>query len=211
MLFVTTRCESARRRLYNYGSLRETRPIPPPGPPCATSRTARRRRSSSGWPTPRHSAHRQKRPVFHGRGSLLAHSAERTYAITIGPAQAEDGQTLGYSYTGIIENWHARALASFGDGHGVWETGGGPLPFYARNLTNQRGAVDALDRLMPTIRGLRNGFRRRPWPPRSRLGVTRMGFSRRPGSLAALKPAARVSSGPRCSRDVSPACTVGTI
>jgi uncharacterized protein YfaS (alpha-2-macroglobulin family) len=49
--------------------------------------------------------------------------------------QATDGQTLGYPWIGIVENWHERAFTSFGDGHGVWETNGGTqLPFYARNF-----------------------------------------------------------------------------
>ena len=53
--------------------------------------------------------------------------------------QAADGQTLGYPWVGIVENWHERAFTSFGDGHGVWETGGGPqLPFYARNFRRSR-------------------------------------------------------------------------
>ena len=41
----------------------------------------------------------------------------------------------------MVENWHATAFTSFGDGHGVWEsTGGTVLPFYARNFTT-RAAV----------------------------------------------------------------------
>src|SRR2546430_7359835 len=52
--------------------------------------------------------------------------------------------------TGIVENWHDHAFASFGDGHGVWETGGGLLPFYARNFTDVRQWIQSLtvDRLM---------------------------------------------------------------
>ena len=53
--------------------------------------------------------------------------------------KASDGQTLGYTWAGLVENWHQRAFTSFGDGHGVWETGGGAtLPFYARNFTDVR-------------------------------------------------------------------------
>ena len=49
--------------------------------------------------------------------------------------KAADGQTLGYTWAGLVENWHQRAFTSFGDGHGVWEKGGGTLlPFYARNF-----------------------------------------------------------------------------
>src|SRR5712691_3622108 len=81
----------------------------------------------------------------------------RTWAVTIdGGLSAIDGQTLGYAWTGVVENWHDRAFASFGDGHGVWETGGGPLPFHARNFTDVRQWTQALtpDQLMPTIRQL---------------------------------------------------------
>ncbi len=44
-----------------------------------------------------------------------------------------DGQTLGYTWAGQVENWHRTAFTSFGDGHGVWEASGGSvLPFYAQ-------------------------------------------------------------------------------
>ena len=43
------------------------------------------------------------------------------YALRLAPTlQATDGQTLGYPWVGVIENWHATAFTSFGDGHGVW-------------------------------------------------------------------------------------------
>src|SRR5207245_746099 len=80
-----------------------------------------------------------------------------TYAVTIDAGlQAADGQVLGYTWVGVVENWHETAFTSFGDGHGVWETGGGPLPFYARNFTDARQWAQALspDRLMPTILSL---------------------------------------------------------
>ncbi|HUL74887.1 MAG TPA: MG2 domain-containing protein [Vicinamibacterales bacterium] len=59
-----------------------------------------------------------------------------TWLYRLDPSlQAADGQTLGYPWVGIVENWHERAFTSFGDGHGVWETDGGSLlPFYARNF-----------------------------------------------------------------------------
>ena len=82
-----------------------------------------------------------------------------TYAVTIDASlRATDGQTLGYTWTGIVENWHDRAFTSFGDGHGVWETGGGPLPFYARNFTDvfQWARGITIDRLMPTIVDLKS-------------------------------------------------------
>ena len=62
--------------------------------------------------------------------------------------RAADGQTLGYTWTGTVENWHRPAFTSFGDGHGVWELGGGPLlPFYARNF------LRAASGLFPCCRG----------------------------------------------------------
>ena len=78
----------------------------------------------------------------------------KTYAVTVDAGlQSLDGQVLGYAGTVIVENWHDRAFTSFGDGHGVWETGGGPLPFYARNFTDvwQWASALKLDQLMPTI------------------------------------------------------------
>src|SRR5204862_237799 len=71
-----------------------------------------------------------------------------------------------YAWTGVVENWHDRAFASFGDGHGVWETGGGALPFHARNFTEVRQWTQALapDQLMPTIRQLTD-LRFRASPP----------------------------------------------
>ena len=48
----------------------------------------------------------------------------RTYVIRLRPTFAPlDGQTLGYRWGGLVENWHQRAFTSFGDGHGVWENG----------------------------------------------------------------------------------------
>jgi hypothetical protein len=81
-----------------------------------------------------------------------------TYEVRVDASlAAADGQTLGYTWIGRIENWHRPAFSSFGDGHGVWETGGGTLlPFYARNFrsaTEWAVAVQPRD-LMPTIRRL---------------------------------------------------------
>src|SRR5207302_4190937 len=61
-----------------------------------------------------------------------------TYSVRVDPnLQFEDGQKLGYTYTGLMEYWHKRAFISFGDGHGVWESSGGPvLPFHSRNFQN---------------------------------------------------------------------------
>lgn len=101
----------------------------------------------------------------------------RTWAYTLDAGlTAVDGQTLGYTWTGIVENWNERAFASFGDGHGVWETGGGQLPFFARNFTETRQWVEPIapGNLMPTILSLQgHEFRQSPAGPgvRRRLGV----------------------------------------
>ena len=75
--------------------------------------------------------------------------------------KATDGQTLGYTWAGLVENWHQRAFTSFGDGHGVWEKGGGALlPFYARNfpsVTQWAAPVDP-QQLMPTLLELQKSF-----------------------------------------------------
>jgi alpha-2-macroglobulin len=79
----------------------------------------------------------------------------RRFALTVGPdLRASDGQRLGYTWAGIVDNWHMRAFTSFGDGHGVWETGGGTqLPFYARNMreVTQWAQPLAVTELMPTL------------------------------------------------------------
>ncbi|MCU1349139.1 MAG: yfhM2 [Acidobacteria bacterium] len=78
-----------------------------------------------------------------------------TYAIRIDPAlAAEDGQALGYAWMAVVEYWHKTSFISFGGGHGVWESGGGPnLPFYARNVkgVKQWLAPVTIERLMPSI------------------------------------------------------------
>jgi uncharacterized protein YfaS (alpha-2-macroglobulin family) len=93
----------------------------------------------------------------------------RTFAISLDSAlQADDGQTLGYRWTGIVENWHETAFTSFGDGHGVWEAGGGPLPFHARNFTDARqwAQAIAINQLMPTILDLtKSQFHKAPAGP----------------------------------------------
>ena len=79
----------------------------------------------------------------------------RTYAVRVDRGlTALDGQTLGYTWLGLVENWHQAAFTSFGSGHGVWEAGGGPqLPFYARNLQSvtQWAAPLALVELVPAL------------------------------------------------------------
>jgi uncharacterized protein YfaS (alpha-2-macroglobulin family) len=91
----------------------------------------------------------------------------RTYAVRIDPSfRARDGQSLGYPFLGIVENWHTSAFTSFGDGHGVWEsTGGTQLPFHARNFTNVTQWVSPLKPgdLMPTLLMLqKDSFRTAP-------------------------------------------------
>ena len=98
------------------------------------------------------------------------------YALRLEPTlQAVDGQTLGYPWIGVVENWHATAFTSFGDGHGVWEsTGGTVLPFYARNFTSVRQWVAAIAplELMPTILALQgNGFKGTPGRRRRRTAA----------------------------------------
>ncbi len=82
----------------------------------------------------------------------------RDYVFRFDPGlTAEDGQTLGYPWIGIVENWHERAFTSFGDRHGVWETGGGVrVPFYSRNYTGvtERRVRLTPDELMPRIAAL---------------------------------------------------------
>lgn len=70
---------------------------------------------------------------------------------------AADGQTLGYAWTRTIRTARERAFVGFGDGHGVWETGGGAqLPFYARNFQTVQQWIQRLTpaELMPRIREL---------------------------------------------------------
>ena len=91
---------------------------------------------------------------------------DRAWSYTIdGTLTGVDGQPLGYTWTGIVQNWHDRAFVSFGDGHGVWEKDGGPLPFYGRNFTDARQWLQpvTLEQLMATILRLRDAnFRAAP-------------------------------------------------
>jgi len=90
-----------------------------------------------------------------------------TYAVRVDPSlKSENGQTLGYTWMAVIEYWHKAAYISFGDGHGVWESSGGPmLPFHARNFKNvtQWMTPLSLDKLVPTIVDLqKEGFHKTP-------------------------------------------------
>ena len=98
---------------------------------------------------------------------FAAQPPDRRYAVSAAATlKAADGQTLGYPWVGIVENFHMRAFTSFGDGHGVWEKDGGPqLPFYARNLRDVRQWAAALtpSELMPTLLELqKNNFSTTP-------------------------------------------------
>ncbi len=90
-----------------------------------------------------------------------------TYAVRIDPSlTSESGQTLGYTWMAVVEYWHRAAFISFGDGHGVWESSGGPtLPFYARNFRNVTQWLTPLtvDQLTPSILELqKDGFHKTP-------------------------------------------------
>ncbi len=87
-----------------------------------------------------------------------AQPPDRKYSVVASAnLRSADGQTLGYTWLGIVDNWHMRAFNSFGDGHGVWEKdGGSTLPFYSRNfqnVTQWAAAVRPRD-LMPTLLAL---------------------------------------------------------
>jgi len=87
----------------------------------------------------------------------------RRYRVRVAPeVTAVGGQKLGYPFTATIENWNKSAFVSFGSGHGVWESTGGPvLPFHARNFRSVKQwlAPLTLDQLMPTMLRLReSGF-----------------------------------------------------
>ncbi len=82
----------------------------------------------------------------------------RSYKLRVpSTLRSEDGELLGYDWTGQLENLHQAAFLSFGSGHGVWEaSGGSELPFSARNLQDLREWVSPLtvDALFPTIQHL---------------------------------------------------------
>lgn len=145
----------------------------------------------------------------------------RTYAVTVSPdLTAADGQVLGYAWAGRVENWHRRAFASFGGGHGVWESGGGAtLPFHTRNLrTTQWLRPLRVDELMPTLRMLQDKYFNlspdqagtlRRLQPRPDV-IQSAGFDLTPAlskdgrglAWAAVKPGAPI---PRAHQEVNPA------
>jgi uncharacterized protein YfaS (alpha-2-macroglobulin family) len=91
--------------------------------------------------------------------------ASTWFAMLSPDLKAVDGQTLGYTWGGLVENWHQTAFTSFGDGHGVWETGGGSLlPFYARNFRNVKQWAKPIEPqdLMATLVRLQPDFHLAP-------------------------------------------------
>ncbi len=111
-------------------------------------------------------------------GGFAVQPPASTYVVTVDAGlQSVDGQTLGYTWLGTVENWHRTAFTSFGDGHGVWETSGGSvLPFYARNLfgVKQWASPIKAEDLMPTVRALAPRFDKTPSvePMDRKLSVT---------------------------------------
>ena len=98
-----------------------------------------------------------------GYSLLPAH----TYSVRVDPnLESEDGQKLGYIFTAVVEYWHKPAFLSFGDGHGVWESSGGPvLPFHARNYKTvmQWLMPLSIEQMMPTMLDLEKaGFHKAP-------------------------------------------------
>jgi len=85
----------------------------------------------------------------------------RRYEVTVGrDLTSRDGQTLGHTWLGFVDNWHRRAFSSFGSGHGVWESrGGAQIPFHARNLRSVTQWIAPLkvDDLVPALRRLQAG------------------------------------------------------
>ena len=70
---------------------------------------------------------------------------------------AEDGQTLGYDWVGVVSTRRRMAFSSFESGFGVWESSGGTqMPFSARNLKGVTQWIKGmgLDDLMAAVRRL---------------------------------------------------------
>jgi uncharacterized protein YfaS (alpha-2-macroglobulin family) len=116
---------------------------------------------------------RQEDALDYGWGLMLEDAGfepqppDRRYAVTLAPEmKSADGQTLGYRWVGIVDNWHMRAFTSFGDGEGVWEkSGGAQLPFYARNMADVTQWAQPVQpsNLMQLLLGLRKeNFHRAP-------------------------------------------------
>ena len=155
-----------------------------------------------------------------------AQRPNRKYAVMArADMRSADGQTLGYPWLGVVDNWHHRAFTSFGDGHGVWEKDGGTtLPFYARNLQNvtQWAARLQPSDLMPTLRQLQaKVFRIPPAGPGTprKLPVTPdrvqshgmdLSQSLQPGGMGIVWTAVREGTPIARSRTYAPAGTTRT-
>lgn len=108
-------------------------------------------------------------PVLEDAG-YQAQPPDSRYAVTLAPdMKSADGQTLGYRWVGVVENWHMRAFTSFGEGQGVWEKdGGAQLPFYARNMADVTQWAEPVrpPDLMPLLTKLHeDNFRQTPPGP----------------------------------------------
>jgi uncharacterized protein YfaS (alpha-2-macroglobulin family) len=118
-----------------------------PGARVPVNRTSKPRERSREWDE-------SSRLTLEDAG-FAAQPPARTYEVVVSPTlESRDGQTLGYTWLGRVENWHRSAFTSFGDGHGVWEKDGGPLlPFYSRNFRNVSQWAARIDpsELVPTI------------------------------------------------------------
>lgn len=98
----------------------------------------------------------------------------RTYTVRVGRGlKAMDGQTLGYTWVGRVDNWLGTAYVSFESGHGVWEASGGTLlPYHAKNVQDATEWTQGLklEELVPTVLKLTGpvddyGYRRFSLPP----------------------------------------------
>ena len=124
-----------------------------------------------------------------------------TYAVTIDSTlRAADGQTLGYAWTGVVENWHDRAFTSFGDGHGVWETGGGPAAVLRAQFRRCLAVGPRIDARSPDADHPRPQGPQLPCDPRRRR---RSSHARRRGRQGPVARPRRV--GGRCLLP-APAC-----
>ena len=162
-----------------------------------------------------------------GYSLLPAH----TYAVRVDPSlQSEDGQTLGHTWMAVVEYWHKAAFISFGDGHGVWESSGGPiLPFHARNFKSVTQWLTplALDQVMPSIVELqKENFEKTPPAPGTVRSLAPVpdklqsyGLNLKPALSpagngivwAAIKPGETIARARRHSKDESGGDVDGTI
>ena len=97
---------------------------------------------------------------------FTAQPPDRRYVVSVAASlKSADGQTLGYTWVGIVENWHSAAFTSFGDGHGVWEKDGGRCcrSTRATSATSRSGRRrSARPTLMPTLLALQPALQQAP-------------------------------------------------